>query len=104
MLMDRKGKDIRVMAIVVTVLTCVGPSLSAQSSKVCTVSDPSPTPLNVCERPYGRIVGALHNGAHVYRLRTTTDNRGDDWSYVVPLEGGKAGWVFRDYVVCPEAL
>ena len=34
--MDRKGKDIRVMAIVVTVLTCVGPSLSAQSSKVCT--------------------------------------------------------------------
>lgn len=72
----------------------------AQSGKICVVNDPSPTPLNVRDRPYGRIVGALHNGTHVYRVRTRTDYQGDDWSYIVPLEGGRAGWVFRNYVTC----
>ena len=71
-----------------------------QSGKVCVVNDPSPTPLNVRDRPYGRILGALHNGTRVYRVRTTTDYQGNDWSYVVPLEGGRAGWVFRSYVTC----
>jgi hypothetical protein len=73
----------------------------AQSGRVCIVTDPTGTPLNVRAAPYGAIRGALHNGAQVYRTRTTTDTQGDDWSYVVPLGGGKEGWVFRSYVTCP---
>lgn len=73
----------------------------AQSRRVCIVTDPSGTPLNVRAAPYGAIRGALYNGVRVYRMRTTTDNQGNEWSYVVPLEGGREGWVFRSYVTCP---
>jgi hypothetical protein len=88
------------LIFVILVSVSVTYHVEAQSRKLCVVNDPSGTPLNVRARPYGRILGALHNGVRVYRLETVTDNRGDDWSHVVPLGGGREGWVFRDYVQC----
>jgi len=66
----------------------------------CVVTDPTGTPLNVRAFPNGPIDGALHNGAIVRQEQTTLDERGRAWTYVVPLEEGRAGWVFRNYVSC----
>jgi hypothetical protein len=70
-------------------------------SGACTVADPSPTPLNVRDGPDGQILGALSNGTHVRLGQNRTDARGAVWSYAVPIEGGRAGWVYRKYVSCP---
>jgi hypothetical protein len=82
-------------------LIAIAPAGMAQGRRVCTVTDPTGTPLNVRASPNGAIRGGLYNGVRVYRVQTTTDSQGKDWSYVVPLEGGKEGWVFRNYVSCP---
>ena len=66
----------------------------------CTVDDPTGTPLNVRERPNGRIIGALYNGATVYVRDLTIDAAGQRWAYIVPLNAGKSGWVFRPYLDC----
>ncbi len=66
----------------------------------CVVSDPSGTPLNVRSHPNGPILGALHNGVTVRILDTTFDDRGRPWAYVAPLDAGRRGWVFRNYLDC----
>ena len=66
----------------------------------CVVADPTGTPLNVRERPNGRIIGALFNGVVVYVRDLTVDAGGQRWAYVVPLKEGKSGWVFRPYLDC----
>ena len=75
----------------------VGPTLADQR---CTVTDPTGTPLNVRSEPNGAILGALHNGAVVSCMETVADRNGRSWSFIVPLDGGKAGWVFREFVSC----
>ncbi len=66
----------------------------------CVVNDPTGTPLNVRARPNGPILGALHNGAVVEILDSTFDHRGRPWSYIAPIEAGKRGWVFREFLNC----
>jgi uncharacterized protein YraI len=66
----------------------------------CTVTDPTGTPLNVRSRPNGQIVGALHNQTRVFISGLVADARGRRWAKIVPLDEGKAGWVFREYVAC----
>ena len=65
----------------------------------CVVNDPTGTPLNVRARPNGPILGALYNGASVRVLKTTFDH-GRRWAYIAPLEAGKSGWIFADYLTC----
>lgn len=79
---------------------CVAAMATAASAQTCVVNDPSGTPLNVRARPYGAILGALHNGAPVEILDVTWDGRGRQWAYVAPLASGRRGWVFRDYLAC----
>jgi uncharacterized protein YraI len=64
---------------------------------VCLVADPSGTPLNVRTQPNGTILGALHNDAEVVVVDLTRDRK---WAKVVPIQVGKAGWVFFDYLDC----
>jgi hypothetical protein len=67
----------------------------------CTVDDPTGTPLNIRERPNGRIIGALYNGVTVYVRDLTIDAAsGQRWAYIIPLNTGKSGWVFRPYLDC----
>jgi hypothetical protein len=69
----------------------------------CTVDDPTGTPLNVRNRPNGPIVGALHNGAAVFVSDLILDGSGRRWAKIVPIEEGKSGWVFREYLMCTSA-
>jgi hypothetical protein len=72
----------------------------ARAQTSCTVSDPTGTPLNVRSRPNGPIVGALHNGATVFVSALIADASGRRWAKIVPLQEGKAGWVFREHLTC----
>ena len=65
----------------------------------CIVADPSPTPLNVRTAPYGRVLGAVNNGAEVTILDSTIDNRGRVWVFIAD-GGGPFGWAYREYIVC----
>jgi hypothetical protein len=41
-----------------------------KAERVCQVTDPTGTPLNVRDRPNGRIINALRNGREVYIHKT----------------------------------
>ena len=83
--------------LALVVLAIASPAIADQQ---CMVTDPTGTPLNVRAEPNGAILGALHNGVSVQRMETVADARGRPWSFVVPYEGGKAGWIFREFVSC----
>jgi uncharacterized protein YraI len=72
---------------------------AAQAGVSCTVDDPTGTPLNVRAGPNGPILGALHNGMTV-KLIDLMSSDGRSWAYVVPVEVGKRGWVFRRFLDC----
>jgi hypothetical protein len=72
----------------------------AFAQRRCTVDDPSGTPLNVRAQPNGQILGALHNGVRVVISDISTDNRGRRWALITPMDEGRRGWVFRDYLAC----
>ncbi|MCB1540618.1 MAG: peptide-binding protein [Rhodoblastus sp.] len=80
-------------------LALLGP-VAAVADERCFVADPTGTPLNVRDRPYGRILGALANGAAVRKMESTTDRDGRVWSFVAPLGPGRSGWVYREYISC----
>ena len=90
-------QPMRFALTIAAMVAAVSPALADQR---CMVTDPTGTPLNVRVEPNGAILGALHNGAVVNRMETSADRNGRAWSFVVPVEGGKAGWVFREFVSC----
>jgi hypothetical protein len=67
----------------------------------CIVNDPTDTPLNVRSAPNGQILGALNNDTIVTLQGKVVWAKGQKWVRVVP-EAGKSGWVFFDYLHCPE--
>jgi hypothetical protein len=67
--------------------------------KSCVVNDPTGTHLNVRRRPNGPILGALNNQTEVF-ISDMADVSGRKWAKVVPVNEGKSGWVFRDYITC----
>jgi hypothetical protein len=69
-------------------------------AQTCVVNDPTGTPLNVRTEPDGAILGALYNGVRVQITDTAYDGSGKRWAYVVPLDSGKRGWVFRAFLAC----
>lgn len=81
---------------------CLVVMATAAMAETCVVEDPTGTPLNVRSTPNGPIRGALHNGALVEVLDTTSDTLGASWAYIVPREGGKRGWVYESYLRCSE--
>jgi hypothetical protein len=89
-----RGRALFLLAAAICVAT------PALAQRQCMVTDPTGTPLNVREFPNGPILGALYNGSMVQRFESQRDDRGRLWSYVVPEGGGKAGWIFREFVSC----
>lgn len=83
-------------------LACDGPPL-------CTVTDPTGTPLNVREGPNGRILSNLTNGQQV-EIIEHRDANGQLWALVAGFdpEAGilsEAGaWVFASYVTCKASV
>jgi hypothetical protein len=72
----------------------------AQSTR-CRVMDPTGTPLNLRDSPNGAIIGRVRNGTLVTRVRSSEDERGRPWSYVVDRQTGEPlGWVYREFIAC----
>ncbi|MGE0503710.1 MAG: SH3 domain-containing protein [Rhizobiaceae bacterium] len=65
---------------------------------VCTVVDPTGTPLNVRDGPNGRILSTLNRGA-VVEFIEHRDQAGSRWA-LVSRYAEAWGWVFGAYLTC----
>lgn len=72
----------------------------ASRSFGCTVADPTGTPLNVRDSPFGNILRALPNGIRVRAVEARNDYRGTSWSRITDNAGGSLGWVLTRYLSC----
>jgi uncharacterized protein YgiM (DUF1202 family) len=94
--MTRTKKALLVAAA--TIFIALAAPGDARANEVCTVADPSGTPLNVRSqpKPNGSILGALNNDTSV----VVKERRGQ-WASIVP-ESGKSGWVWAEYLSCEK--
>jgi hypothetical protein len=80
-------------------LKCDG---SDELGKICTVADPTGTPLNIREEPNGAILGTWDNGVRV-RPYEEKMHKGKVWYAVERMADDNAvGWVFDPYLKCEE--
>jgi hypothetical protein len=89
------------LLIAAQAVACDGPP-------VCTVTDPTGTPLNVRNGPQGRILATLQNGRQVEILEHR-EEKGQLWALVAGFdpEAGilaeDGAWVFASYLRCEGA-
>lgn len=77
----------------------------AKAEKICKVTDPTGTPLNVRDSPNGSVINALRNGREVDILRIDYDEQGRPWAKIGGYYQGDYrvwGWVIREFVSCYE--
>ena len=80
-------------------ITCDGED---ELGKICTVTDPTGTSLNVRETPSGNVSGTWQNGLRVRPYEEKIVN-GKKWVGVDRFaEDNKVGWVFGRYLLCKE--
>lgn len=74
-----------------------------QSEKICQVTDPTGTPLNVRLQPNGKVINQIRNGKNVFVQSFASDNRGKPWVLVAVKNQGNykiIGYVLREFVSC----
>ena len=74
-----------------------------QAEKICQVTDPTGTPLNVRLQPNGKIINQIRNGKNVSIQSFSSDNRGKPWVLVAIKNQGNykiLGYVLREFVSC----
>lgn len=101
--MKRVPNFLLTLALSVSLITAV---LPANAEKVCKVTDPTGTPLNVRDEPNGRVINSLRNGREVYIEDTLYDNQGRPWVKIGGYYNGKYriwGWVFREFISCYDS-
>lgn len=84
-----------------TSLTIV--QMPAKAERVCQVTDPTGTPLNVRDQPNGEVINTLGNGTEVYIEESVYDSQGRSWVKVGSYYNGQYvvwGWVFREFISC----
>ncbi|MFB2552656.1 SH3 domain-containing protein [Ensifer soli] len=74
---------------------------SAAAGPLCTVADPTGTPLNLRAAPNGAIIGTIGNGA-VVELARIEHHKGKAWALLARGPAGP-GFVFAAYLDCPPA-
>lgn len=80
-------------------LNCAGED---ELGRICTVADPTGTPLNIRQEPNGTVIGAWDNGVRVRPYEEQTVG-GKVWYAVERFAGdNKQGWVFDAYLKCEE--
>ncbi|MGK7926373.1 MAG: SH3 domain-containing protein [Spirulina sp.] len=92
-----------VLSFAIAALMALTMSLPARAERVCQVTDPTGTPLNVRNRPNGRVINALRNGREVYILEIAYDNQNRPWARVGGYYRGEYriwGWVLREFISC----
>jgi hypothetical protein len=73
-----------------------------EMGRICTVADPTGTPLNIREEPNRKILGTWANGVRVRPYEEKKLN-GKVWYAVERLADDNAiGWVFDPYLKCEE--
>lgn len=100
--MKRLLSTATVLALV-SMVSLTTTSLPAKAERVCQVTDPTGTPLNVRDRPNGEVINALRNGREVYIEAATSDSQGQSWIRVGGYYQGQYrswGWVFREFISC----
>jgi hypothetical protein len=74
---------------------------AAHAVGTCDVADPTGTPLNVRDRPNGKILFTLRNGAEVVPLEESNDHK---WLKIFLRKNTrKEGWVFYNFLDCHGA-
>ena len=76
---------------------------NAHAERVCKVTDPTGTPLNIRDQPNGKIINKLRNDREVYVTDTIYDSRDRPWVYLEGYYQGEYrswGWAIREFVSC----
>lgn len=81
-----------------TMLSTTSTALACGGAPVCTVVDPTGTPLNVRASPDGKIIGTLKNGDLVEFVEHK-EEKGKRWALVSRFSEA-AGYVFGAYLKC----
>ena len=92
----------KLFAAATVAVLAVGPAMACGGPPVCTVVDPTGTPLNVRSAPGGKILANLRNGQEVEVIEHQ-DFRGKRWAHVARFEYMEPGWVFARYLKCKPA-
>jgi hypothetical protein len=73
---------------------------TAQACDCCWVHDPTGTPLNVRDKPNGKILFTLRNKEVVNGpdIKLKYEDPNQKWAFVFSKYG--EGWVFRKYISC----
>ncbi len=106
---EKKGSHkINIALSVCSVLSSLmvfGNGVPMRAALVCKVTDPTGTPLNVRDKPDGKIVNSLRNGREVVIHDASSDSRGRSWALVGSMYRGDYriwGWVIREFISCYE--
>ncbi|MFB2934233.1 hypothetical protein ACE1B6_03060 [Aerosakkonemataceae cyanobacterium BLCC-F154] len=94
----------RIVLVLATITVCLCSStLTTKAETICKVTDPTGTPLNVRDRPNGKVINTLRNGRQIRIDQLAEDEKGRTWAKVGSFENGKYrvwGWVIREFVSC----
>jgi hypothetical protein len=99
---------LKLAAIAVVTLSATS-ALACGGPPICTVKDPTGTPLNVRLAPKGKILANLKNGQKV-EVIDHQRIRGQSWARIGRFSDGDlqseidAGWVFANYLRCAEPV
>lgn len=95
----------RTCAFPLVLLATTGVALACGGAPICTVADPTGTPLNIRLSPNGPVVGAAKNGTELVFVEHREFD-GKLWALVERFESGElaadfdGAWVFGAYLEC----
>lgn len=92
-------RDLLILSCAVLSLGSTSAAIACDGPPVCTVVDPTGTPLNVRSGPNGNILSNLRNGSKV-EVVDHQDHKGKRWARVSKYQEASYGWVFEAYLKC----
>jgi hypothetical protein len=97
--------SLRLFGLPLSLLATTGVALACGGAPVCTVKDPTGTPLNIRLSPNGPVVGTAKNGTELMFIEHR-DVDGKLWALVERFQPGElaadfdGAWVFGAYLDC----
>lgn len=99
----------RVFGFPLALLASAGVALACGGAPICTVTDPTGTPLNIRLSPNGPVIGTARNGTELLFLEHR-EEKGQLWALVERFETGEleadfqGAWVFATYLDCAQPV
>jgi hypothetical protein len=97
--------SLRLLGLPLALLATTGIALACGGAPICTVDDPTGTPLNIRLSPNGPVVGSAKNGTELAFIEHR-EMEGKLWALVERFEEGElaadfeGAWVFGAYLDC----